>query len=524
MAIASLRNRPGSTLRIPHGTYRFAAHDGVAMVFDDMDDVTVDGTGATLLFNGTVAPLLMRRCRAPVLRGFAIDWERPPFSQGQVIQVGSDGSSVTLRIDPEFPVEGTEKVIQLGTYDHSTRAMKWHGIDAINAVAEIALVGSQLLRLTLNGPLPFKLGETVVVRHGNGPHAVSLENCQDVSIQNVAIYASPAMGIAMGGCAGAALEGVHIEQKPGSDRLMSTDADGLHCASCSGKIDVVNCRFSGMGDDGINVSGLYIRVEADRDNRRLRLVGRQNRPPAPFWAAPQVGDSLLLVSGLTLRPLGEVQIQRLERKEGATEWSLESSDDYPALSGEPVFVIDLQARTQLRVSNCAFRGNRARGVVAHSDAAIEQCSFEYQSDSAVLLAPDMFWQEGPAVERTVVRNNTIRSENLLQRAPAAVWIGAFISPGGHQGTATPEIVNRNVAVEGNLFVSPNGAAVAAAATRDLRIEHNRIEQASPVVFSMGNVRNVQINENRCDPPGKIQVDASSRGQLAMSRNIGLRLT
>jgi hypothetical protein len=521
-AIRRLGKRPGSTLYFPAGTYRFAAREGVAMPFENLDDLTIAGDGATLLFNGEVAPLLMRGCRAPSVKGLIFDWERPPFSQGEVTEVARDGRSLVLRVDPDFPIEGDEKVKELGTYDRRTRAMRWHGTDFSGTIVNTSAVGSQLLRLSLKRPVPLKPGDTVVARHGGGPPVVRLVECHDFSIQDVAIYAGPSMGIAAGGCDRGLLQRVRVQQKPGSGRLMSTDEDGLHCASCSGELKVAECSFSGMGDDGINVTGLYLPVIPTKRRRTFELAGGRLRPP-PYWIAPKAGDRLLLVSGATLKPLAEVQIANVETKRNDERWSVQLVADPPALEGDRVFAIDLQRATQLHVSHCEFPGNRARGVLAHSDAVIEHCTFEHQSNSAIILAPDMFWQEGPAVERTVVRNNTMRAGDLLQTSPAAVWIGAFVSPAGRQGVPAPTIVNQNVAVEGNVFRQPNGAAVAAAATSDLRIEGNQIEQASAVAFSLDNVRNAHLLNNRCDPSSAIQVDAASRHQLTLSGNMGLRV-
>ncbi|PPQ28583.1 glycosyl hydrolase family 28 protein [Rhodopila globiformis] len=520
-AIARLGKRPGAVLHFPPGMYRFAAREGVAMLFDDMDHLTVEGEGATLLFNGTVAPVLMRGCRAPVLHGLTFDWERPPFSQGEVIAVGLDGRSVTIRIDPEFPVDGGETIRELGTYDRRTRAMAKHGIDVGNVVAGAILVAPQTLLLTLKWRVPFTIGDTVVARHQGGPSVIHLERCRDFVLSNLAIHAAPAIAIGIGGCDGGTVSGVRVEQQPGSARLMSSNADGLHCASCSGDLTITDCTFSGMGDDGINVTGLYLAVEPDKAQQRLILTGGQYAP-APPWAAPRIGDRLRLVSGSTLKPIDEVQAQSVEPLDGG-RWAVQVPADHIGLSSEPMFAIDLRARTRLLVSRCAFPGNRARGVLAHSDAIVERSSFEHQSDSAILLAPDLYWQEGPAIEQTVVRGNLIQAANLLARTPAAILVGAFVAPAGRPGVPTSTIINRNVAIEGNHFLQPNGAAISAAATRDLRIEENRIEQASSIAFSLHHVRAARLSGNRCDPRAVVQVDAKSRGELIMDGNAGLGL-
>ena len=520
-AIATFDKRPGSTLHFPPGTYRFGSRDGVAMLFDDMDHLTLEGKGATLLFNGAIAPVLMRGCRAPTVKGLEFDWERPPFSQGEIIAVGPDRKSLILRIDPQFPVDGSERIQQLGTYDRTTQAVTVGGIDDGSSIRKVSLVGMQTLHLELNRPLGFKPGDTVVARHGNGLPVINLQDCQDFNVESVAIYAGPMMAIAIGGCDNGTIRSVRVEQKPGTSRIMSTNEDALHCASCSGTIRVEDSTFTGMGDDGINVTGLYLAVATENDQRTLTLSGG-HYSPAPSYTSPNIGDHLLIVSGQTLRPLADLEVQAVTHKENG-RWSVTVPPIHPTLDVGPVFAIDLQARTHLTVSKCKFGGNRARGVLAHSDAVIENCIFENQSDSAILLAPDLYWQEGPAIERMVVRNNHIQDSNLLKRGPAAVWVSAFVAPAGHQGTPTVEVVNKDVVIEGNRFQSPNGAAVAVACTRNVHVTNNRIDRASSTAFDFRNVLAVRLEHNHCDPVAKIRVDQASVAEVEANGNSGLEI-
>ena len=145
-------------------------------------------------------------------------------------------------------------------------------------------------------------------------------------------------------------------------------------------------------------------------------------------------------------------------------------------AGRLIFAINLNAKTHLTITKCQFPGHHGRGVLAHSDATIERCTFINQSDGAVLLAPDTYWQEGPTIERVVVRDNHIENSNLLGQVPGAVWIGAFVSPDGRWGSSVSEVVNSGVAVTGNTFVIPNAPAVALR-LRETKIEGNTITKS-----------------------------------------------
>ena len=87
-----------------------------------MEFVTLEGDQAKLFFAGTTAAMLFRNCKALTIRGLTIDWERPPFWQGEVIGVGVGNTALTVRIDREFPVDESETITEIGAYDRDARA------------------------------------------------------------------------------------------------------------------------------------------------------------------------------------------------------------------------------------------------------------------------------------------------------------------------------------------------------------------------------------------------------------------
>ena len=202
-AISRARSIPGSTVFFPNGTYRFPSASGNAIVGDCLEFVTLEGDQTKLFFAGTTAAMLFRNCKALTIRGLTIDWERPPFWQGEVIGVGVGNTALTVRIDREFPVDGSETITEIGAYDRDARAVKWHGLDVGNAVKGLYLLASQTVQLILGWPLPVAVGDILVLRHTKGPPVIELQKCKDTTIEEVSIYAAPAMAIVMGGCNGA---------------------------------------------------------------------------------------------------------------------------------------------------------------------------------------------------------------------------------------------------------------------------------------------------------------------------------
>jgi hypothetical protein len=83
------------------------------MGFDGFEDITIDGFGARLIFAGKTKPFSFNNSRSPCVRGVTIDWDRPAFSQGDVVAVTAAGYVVSVRIDTDFPLDGSESSIHL---------------------------------------------------------------------------------------------------------------------------------------------------------------------------------------------------------------------------------------------------------------------------------------------------------------------------------------------------------------------------------------------------------------------------
>ena len=255
LALQRLQPR-GGVLHIPPGTWRFSQTVGPAVAIDGIDDLTIEGDGALLTFQGTAKPFVIHGCKAPAFRGFAIDWVRPPFSQGVVLSVGAGNLSAEIAIDAGFPVDGSETVGALATYERSTGLMARGGLDAYDVVEGVTLVAPQRLRLAFKRLIPLHVGDTVVLRHAlYGSNALSFSRCSDLSIQDVTIRTAPGMAVYADHCSNAVIHGLQIAAPPGSPRLMTTTADAVHFDTCTGRIDITGRTFSGMGDDGVNVHG-----------------------------------------------------------------------------------------------------------------------------------------------------------------------------------------------------------------------------------------------------------------------------
>ena len=515
-ALARLPRRGGAVLHVPPGTWRFAATDGNAVLLDDFEALTIEGAGATLVFSGHCKPFVFSRCHRPVVRGLSIDWQRPPFSQGQVIRVGDGRLDADVSIDTGFAVDGSEPVSALGTYDRATGLMARGGLDAYDVVDHVALAASQTLRLAFKRPVPLQVGNTLVLRHAiYAANAFTFERCQDVLLENVTVHSAPGMAVYADHCTGVTVTGLRIEPPPGSTRLMTTTADGVHCNACSGDILIQDCVMTRMGDDCVNVHGKYYRISQRSDPRTATVAAPPRNLASPQHDTP-AGEAMDFVAPDTL---GTIDTQTATSAEAVAPGStvLHFDHDLPPQAAVGSYVYDAAARAQVSILRCVFPGNRARGVLAHRDTRIEGCTFHGQSAEAVLLLPDLRFMEGPAAGNVKITNNDFADVLRLVGRGGAIRIDV----GGRAPETRPVLINRDITIAGNRFAAFAGAAVVARSVTGLVVADNQFAQLGTPVIALQDVVGARVVRNSCDPAGVVAVAPADRPQLVMEANRGL---
>jgi hypothetical protein len=505
-AIQQLPSRGGSILQFPPGIYRFGQRGNYVMDVRGIEHFELRGRGATFLFEGTPGPIKIVNCPGALLQGFTIDWKRPPFSQGEVIEVEPTGTVALVLVDPEHPVDGSEHIKALATYDREKNIMAVNGIDAGDVVGKIARVGDQRLRLEFKRPLSLRTGDTLVMRHEvYAANGITIDHCSDLRLMDITIHAAPGMAISGLGCRNVSVQNIRVVPPPGSRRLMSTTADGIHLTSCSGKVDIRNCLLGGMGDDCVNVQGTYLRVQSIIDARTITVSRRDSRPFSTKDLIP-AKDKVNFEAATTLEPLGHAYIA--ESKAGPSETLRLKNNLAPAIRPGD-YLIDVDESPSLVVADCTFPGNRARGVLAHSDAIVERCRFANQFEEAVLLLADAWWMEGPSADRVSVKNNVIEGVERAKRASGAIRVGAVVVDSSGSSQPSVGFVNHDVDIVENTIRGSYSAAIYATATTRIRIEQNRIEGSDDQhAIVMDHVKDALVEGNTCRPAAALKITKS----------------
>src|SRR6185369_8631408 len=91
---------------IPPGTYRLTPPGGGPhLEFHDMSDFEIDAGGVQLVFTAqTHGGIEFRNCRNVRFRDASIRYAVPPFTQGVIEAIASDGAWYNVRIEQGYPV------------------------------------------------------------------------------------------------------------------------------------------------------------------------------------------------------------------------------------------------------------------------------------------------------------------------------------------------------------------------------------------------------------------------------------
>jgi hypothetical protein len=472
-AIAKLP-KIGGRLSFPKGTYRFMPSKGTILSFISYRGLRVEGNGSLLKFNGDAQPFLFADCSDLQFANLRIDWQDPPFSQGRVQSVA--GARMDIALDPECRNNSIDSVEAIGQYDRATKLPSPNGIDSYHSVTTIRRTSPEVLQLTLNKPLPLMADMYLVLRHRvYGSNAVVLRKCVSTRILGITIHAAPGLGIVALGCTDIAIDALAVAPTPGSSRYMSTCSDASHFVDCRGSLSISHCSFRGMGDDAINVFASYWKVE--ECSAGSYHVSARSRSPIGEWQLPRAGDTLQFVDAATLVPLQQATSTRASL-DGARALLTACHPAGGVRSG--ALVCNLASAPKVEVVDSHFLGNRARGVVAHSDLRIENNAFSGCSMPAILLAPDARWMEGPAVKNVIIRRNHFTNCGYAHPGESTGVITIGTSHDVRSGPVQEQRVNSDITVTDNTFNPSPVAAIYCAAASNISLLNNVVSTPAGV--------------------------------------------
>lgn len=467
-----------------------------------------------------------------IIKGLAIDYAPLPFTQGIISKVLPPQNRIIITLDHGFdPPQGPAGyhgnvshpllVYTNGRMDYRfppyqvTRARKLDG-----EKWALTLTGHRVSRLAA------ALGAHVVVenRIGSTP-AVLVNDSQQVRLTDIHVFSSPSIAVALRNSSGVTLTHVSVAPPSGSQRLMSSNADGVHATSNRGGPVIENSTFAQQGDDGVFIGSPFAsvtRLDSSGHGVVVNLLPDNAK----------VGDLLTFVSPCNGDVIGGTKIVKLvdswEHHPQLSAVTLSSAAKalYSAIRVEGlslnngkrtahggqcgVEVVDSSlAGNGARIVHSVFSGNFARGILIRGGPAVVQDNtFTHMSGPAAWAGSELdTFHNGPGAHGLSIEGNTF--DDIAE--PAVVvgnWgRGYYRFVGGYS--------NENIRVSDNSFIgmqapawrrpahlgagiilmNVNGAVISA------NVFHVQTGAGGPSMIFVGSAKHVTIKDNRAAGAG-----------------------
>ncbi len=512
-ALEDCRENERSVLNLPAGQHHIfteslpenlcyiSNHDsGLKRILFDLEGVenlTIDGNGAELVFHGAVVPFYLNRAANITIRNLKIDWDRPFLSQAEI--VGYQPGILDLRFPDDYPVcIENGKLIFTGDHFHSSILDNLLEFDTVTRApakgardnfglrdgsrAEQLSGGVIRLRSAFHEDNRFKSGNMVVLKHEKRlAPAFVLADSRNISLEQIDIYHAGGMGVIVQNCRDVILEQIRVIPRPGSGRLFSVFVDAFHFTDCRGLLEIKNCLMEGQMDDGVNIHGIFLRVDKVLSARQveLRLMHHQQEGIQTLFA----GDQAELFEDGALSCVGSLRVTEV-RPLDSKRFAVTFDSDLPAdLPTERLLVMRAEHNVDVRISNCTMRNNRSRGVLfnTYGRCRITDCYFKTPWQAIrVNGAVDGKWYESGPAGTVEISGCTFDRCGYSIGQPV---IEATVRNGTPVATTKP--YHQKMVVRDNHFIPDHRCVLSVSNVAEFEFFDNQLEGDSPVEITQG---------------------------------------
>lgn len=481
----------------------------IGLLFEGMEELTIEGNGATLMFHGKMTMIAFAHCKQIKLHNLYFDFERPGGSEITYTKVDSTGIEVTLHRDSRYEI--ANGLINL--YGEGWRSNKNHCIEydpetehffysngwntlSSSTATEIA---PGIVRFATPADFCPKTGNTLTVRDIiRDQVGMFIYESRDITLDNVGVHYMHGLGIVSQYTRNVTMKEVKCMPRQGSGRLLASSADFMHFSGCSGKISITECHFAGAQDDPINVHGTNLRAIEKINARTLKL--RFMHGQSYGFNAYFEGDTIAFVHATTMERFASARVVTVKRLTNRTVEVSFDRDIPKTLKLNHDCVENLSCTPEVEIRHCYFTRTSTRGTLMTTPRKVVIADNTYYKTgmSAILIEGDAEgWYESGPVKDVLIENNTF-IDCAHSGGPYHAVIA--LNPSNTIVNANRP-VHRNVRIRGNTFKVSGNPVLYAKSTEKLIFEQNRVTDTCPgktvsqPIFLLNGCKNVTIKSN-----------------------------
>ncbi|OHB60209.1 MAG: hypothetical protein A2Y12_10290 [Planctomycetes bacterium GWF2_42_9] len=441
--------------------------------------------------NPAAGTFLLYGCRNINTRNFVIDYNPLPFTQGTISNLS--GNTFTLTLDSGYPQLDEARFTSdlskcLGIYKDPSASVVGRitaGSDGYTGITAAPVkLSTGVYRVSVSGVTGVANGQKFTY------HAVGGQACgtcyepnSHIVWDNVFLYSSPFMGFVATDIEKLFVRNCNVIIKPGTNRLQSANADGVHTVDCKNGPDVISSTFEAQGDDGVNVAGSGGRILAQTSSTRLSIY--------TYGRTYSIGERLVLftpstgtlgyASGVTVTVRHTPVTINGYLCEDVEFSSTPAATITVGWDNDKMFSIDWTGNNYL-IKDCVFKNSRGRGVLGNGFyGVITDNIFNGLSDNAIRVANGSYWDEGLVSKGIAIKNNTITDCSLSAGNVAWYYSGQIFVAALKGNTEDPStsIIQGSISITNNTITNWPRNAIYVCSSDSVTISGNTMTNYYP---------------------------------------------
>ena len=504
-------------LRFPQGVYLFHA----TVNFADIEDLYVVGEDAEWRMTEWTSAMDIRNCKNFHINGFEFDYHPASTVTGTVISTDEAKRSVTLKLGEEFDMSDSRfngGKVKYGSYmeyvwdeTYGAYIPDKDGMLRYNSTGDRVenLVGgsydpaAHTLTIAFSADSGYRApdeGTKVSVSYTMYEYGMFMfQSCEKVYMESNDVYASLGMTFVTYNVKDLYMNRTNLRLREGSERLMTSTADGLHANGCYGDMIVTNSLYEASHDDAMNICSFYNTVSSYAGNTLVcGASSATTNYPIMEGDVIEIYDpqSMELIETYTV-----VKVTALGLSYDLTVDKRIREDISGCLVGNTTRV------PALKVENCIIRNKRNRGILAQvRNSEIVNCAFYNVLHGPIMMNAsfDIF------AEAIIPRSITVRNCKFFDNNTAH-GLSADVSAFRNGGTVLANTV-RAIEVENNYFSRSAAGAVYFCGTGDCVAKNNlaydicrsAVNDAQRAMISLVTDRNAHVCDNFAYLPSAIE--------------------
>ena len=480
-------------LKLPSGELNFVeglndVERNYAVSLLNVKDVTLLGDNTLFTISGVMSGLHIVNCENLSIKGISYDYGRTPFSVGEITSASE--KSVVVKMKDQYPMGGITTINDYLEFDKYTHLPRANGNFLLGSDISDYSIDGQNVTINFHSEISKPVNGTLVVvsHYTYGNNGFYIEDSKNLVLENINMYTAAGMGLVGLTSENITVNRFNVMLKPGTNRLMTTTADGMHFGACRGELNVTNCLIENTHDDAINVkAGHYFSVSnIDRNANTLR-INKLN-----YMHRLEVGDTINFYTS-ELGYVTDVKVKEIVSSDDSH--AVIKVENIPLEITEELLAANYSTAAKVTFENNVVRNKRNRGILLQSvDSVVRNNAFfNVGHGSLSIMTEAASFNEAIIPENILVENNKVVGGNSMgTNIGADIGIIAY----GKEWVSAPAGTIKNITLNNNFIANTAKRAISATSVGGLNVTNNLIYNPALVAKTIQNDCAIAISESK----------------------------